>query len=77
MARPVRPADEWPDELREYDPERWSSEAAWHLARAAAAPTRRDWLNEIRASVGCRRWPVWPGGLAPAVRAIRRPRAGS
>jgi hypothetical protein len=42
---------QWPAELGTFDSQRWSSRAAWHLARAHAAPSKLVALNEIRASV--------------------------
>ena len=56
-------ASVWPDDLVEYDPDRWSSRHAWHLARAYAAPTRLDALNEIRAARGRPPLGVWPVAL--------------
>jgi hypothetical protein len=41
----------WPDGLATFDPERWECQAAWHLARAHAAPSKLVALQEIRASV--------------------------
>jgi hypothetical protein len=46
-----QPEWSWPPELATYDPERWESKAAWHLARSHAAPNRLAALQEIRASV--------------------------
>jgi hypothetical protein len=78
MARQVRAGDDpWPAELVEFDPERWSSRAAWHLARAEAASTTLDRLNEIRAAVGRPPLEAWPGGLTQRVIGPPgRPRAG-
>ena len=42
---------EWPPELGAFDSQRWSSRAAWHLARAHAAPSKLVALREIRASI--------------------------
>ncbi len=49
--RDQRAESEWPGELARFDPRRWSSRAAWHLARAHAAPSKFVALQEIRASV--------------------------
>ncbi len=43
---------DWPKELATFDPQRWECRAAWHLARAYAAPSKLVALNEIRASLG-------------------------
>lgn len=52
----------YPPELAVFDPARWTRHE-WHLARAYAAPTRLDALNEIRASVGVPPLEVWPAEL--------------
>lgn len=46
-----QPEWSWPSELAAYNPKRWECKAAWHLARAHAAPNRLVALQEIRASV--------------------------
>jgi hypothetical protein len=42
---------EWPTGLATFDPDKWGR-AAWHLARAHAAPSKLVALQEIRASLG-------------------------
>jgi hypothetical protein len=42
----------WPPELATFDPQRRECRAAWHLARAHAAPSKLVALQEIRASLG-------------------------
>lgn len=49
--RDCEPESRWPAELATYDPDRWESQAAWHLARAHAAPSKLVALQEIRASL--------------------------
>jgi hypothetical protein len=51
LLRYQQPEWSWPPELATYDPERWESKAAWHLARPHAAPNLLAALQEIRASV--------------------------
>jgi hypothetical protein len=66
---------QWPAELGTFDSRRWSSRAAWHLARAHAAPSRLVALREIRASMG-----VDSGGEVDdggGVVIVQPPRAGS
>ena len=41
----------WPGGLGAFDSRRWSSRAAWHLARAHAAPSELVALLEIQAAV--------------------------
>lgn len=42
----------WPAGLATFDPDQWECRAAWHLARAHAAPSKLVALEEIRASLG-------------------------